>query len=423
MKIYLDTVGCRLNQAEIEAMGQRFRAAGHEVVPSAGMADMAVVNTCAVTAQAASDSRGAVRRIARAGVNDITVTGCWATLQDRQAAGLPNVQRVIHNSRKEALVADVLNLPQEAFDLEPLARQPLPGLRRRTRAFIKVQDGCNNHCTFCVTTIARGAGSSRRLGDVIADIRSALVGDTKEIVLTGVHLASWGQDFGMHLRDLIRAVLLETDVLRLRLSSLEPWDLDAEFFSLWQEPRMCRHLHLPLQSGCADTLKRMARKTTPDSFRALVEAARQVMPDVAITTDVIAGFPGETDPEFMKSLEFVEQTGFAGGHAFTYSPRPGTSAARMPDQVPPPVRKQRNAMYRAAFERSAQAYRQRFIGQQTSVLWESMTQVDDSGWEMAGLTGNYLRVEARAAGPLWNEVSQVMLGSVDGDRMNGVMVG
>ena len=155
MKIYLDTVGCRLNQAEIEAIGRDFRAAGHEIVPFAAAADMAVVNTCAVTAEAASDSRGAVRRIARAGVDDIAVTGCWATLQGKQAAELPNVRRVIENRRKDALVAEVLNLPQEAFDLEPLRRQPLPGLRQRTRAFIKVQDGCNNHCTFCHTLDVR----------------------------------------------------------------------------------------------------------------------------------------------------------------------------------------------------------------------------------------------------------------------------
>ena len=422
MKIYLDTIGCRLNQAEIEAIGRDFRAAGHEIVPSAEAADMAVVNTCAVTAGAASDSRGAVRRIARAGVSDITVTGCWATLQRRQAADLVNVKRVIDNRRKDGLVAEVLDLPREAFDLEPLARQPLPGLRQRTRAFIKVQDGCNNHCTFCVTTIARGAGSSRHVSDVISDIHSAVEGGAREVVLTGVHLGSWGQDLGAHLRELIRTVLRQTAVPRLRLSSLEPWDLDAEFFSLWEDPRMCRHLHLPLQSGCAATLKRMARKTAPSSYRQLVEAARQAMPDVAITTDIIAGFPGETDAEFLESLHFVEQMDFAGGHAFTYSPRPGTGAARMPDQVAPQVRKERNAKYRAAFERLAHAYRQRFVGQRLSVLWESTTQVDDSGWQMVGLTGNYLRVSALAPCPMWNEISEVRLQSVEGDRLTGIIL-
>jgi threonylcarbamoyladenosine tRNA methylthiotransferase MtaB len=419
MKVYLDSVGCRLNQAEIETIGRQFRAAGQNIVAAAGQADLAVVNTCAVTSEAASDSRAAARRIARAGVPDIIVTGCWATLQSRQAADLPHVQRVIPNQAKDRLVADVLGLSSESFDVEPLARQPLPGLRRRTRAFIKVQDGCNNHCTFCITTVARGEASSRHMADVISDIQYAIDGGAKEVVLTGVHLGSWGQDFGKQLGDLVTAILGETDVLRLRLSSLEPWDLDGDFFSLWSNPRLCKHLHLPLQSGCSSTLRRMARKTTPASFRSLVSAARQVMPDVAITTDVIAGFPGESEAEFRESLDFVEELDFAGGHVFTYSSRPGTAAARMSNQVPVEVRKERNAAYRVLFERSARAYRQRFVGQELPVLWESMTQLDASGWQMAGFTGNYLRVMATAVRPLWNEISAVVLQGLHPDGMVG----
>ncbi len=329
MKVYLDTIGCRLNQSEIENMARQFRAAGHEIIANAESADLAVVNTCAVTAKAASDSRGKIRHIARAGVEEIIATGCWVTLQPQEAAGLPAVSQVVTNDRKDRLVTDFLDLPQESFDLEPIARQRMPGLRHRTRAFIKVQDGCDNHCTFCVTTVARGRSRSRTVAQVLADIQAALQGDTKEIILTGVHLGSWGQDFGYHLRDLITAILRETDVPRLRLSSLEPWDLDGDFFTLWEDPRLCRHLHLPLQSGSAATLKRMARKTTPASFKDLVEELRQVMPDAAVTTDIIAGFPGETESEFTESLQFVRDMNFAGGHVFTYSPRPGTGAARM----------------------------------------------------------------------------------------------
>jgi threonylcarbamoyladenosine tRNA methylthiotransferase MtaB len=409
MKIYLDTIGCRLNQSEIETMARQFRAAGHEVVASAQDADMAVVNTCAVTVEAASDSRGKLRHIARAGVNEIIATGCWVTLQPQQASMLPNLSRVVTNDRKDRLVADVLNDRVQAFDVEPMIREPLPGLHHRTRAFIKVQDGCDNHCTFCVTTIARGEAHSRLIADVISDIQFALVGGTKEIVLTGVHLGSWGQDFNMHLRDLVKSILHEIDAPRLRLSSLEPWDLDADFFSLWQDARLCQHLHLPLQSGCDATLKRMARKTTPASFRDLVTAARQIKPDVAITTDIIAGFPGETEDEFAESLAFVKEMNFAGGHAFTYSPRPGTGAARMKGQIRPEVAKERNAMYRAAFEESATAYRQKFIGRTLSVLWESTAKLDEHGWQMEGHTGNYLRVNAIASAPRWNEIDNVEL--------------
>jgi threonylcarbamoyladenosine tRNA methylthiotransferase MtaB len=432
MKIYLDTIGCRLNQAEIESMALQLRVAGHEIVASANMADRAVVNTCAVTNDAASESRSKIRQIGRAGVNEIIATGCWVTLQPKEAASLPNVLQVVPNVNKDGLVANTFKFQSPSLDLypfdsEPISRQPLPGLHRRTRAFIKVQDGCDNHCTFCITTVARGEGRSRPLADVILDVRSALEGGAKEIVLTGVHLGSWGYDFskpftaasGNHLSDLIRAILNETDVPRLRLSSLEPWDLNEEFFSLWEDKRLMPHLHLPLQSGCESTLKRMARKTTPGSFRELVRAARDVMPDVAITTDIIAGFPGETEAEFAESLAFVKEMNFAGGHVFTYSPRPGTGAARMKGQVRPELRKKRNHILHDAVEESAKSYRQKFIGETMSVLWESTSEVGDLGWQMEGWTGNYLRVSAFAPSPRWNEIDRVRLSDSQGDKMMG----
>jgi len=422
MKIYLDTIGCRLNQSEIETMARQFRAAGHEIVASADMADMAVVNTCAVTNDAASVSRSKIRQIARAGVSEIVATGCWTTLQPQKANELPNVLRVVTNDRKDRLVAEVLNLPQESFDLEPILRQPLPGLHRRTRAFIKVQDGCDNQCTFCITTVARGEGRSRDIADVILDIQSALAGGTKEIVLTGVHLGSWGYDFDSHLSELIKTILRETDVPRLRLSSLEPWDLDVHFFSLWEDKRLMPHLHLPLQSGCESTLKRMARKTTPKSFRELVAAARDVMPDVAITTDIIAGFPGETEEEFAQTLDFVREMNFADGHVFTYSPRPGTGAARMKGQVKPELRKMRNHIVTDALAESARSYREKFVGRQMSVLWESTSEMGEWGWQMEGLTENFLRLQAFAPSPRWNELDEVVLVKMTGYSLKGTIV-
>jgi threonylcarbamoyladenosine tRNA methylthiotransferase MtaB len=314
-----------------------------------------------------------------------------------------------------------LNLSQESFDLEPLTRVPIPGLHRRTRAFIKVQDGCDNQCTFCVTTVARGESRSRSLADVILDIRSALEGGTKEIVLTGVHLGSWGYDLDSHLTELVKTILRETDTPRLRLSSLEPWDLSPEFFSLWTSRRLMPHLHLPLQSGSESTLKRMARKTTPESFRELVRAAREAIPEVAITTDIIAGFPGETEVEFAETLAFVREMDFAGGHVFTYSARPGTGAARMKGQVKPELRKKRNHILQEALEESAKSYREKFAGRKMSVLWESTSEMGEWGWQMEGWTGNYLRVSAFAPSPRWNEVDEVLLGEADGERMKGVI--
>jgi threonylcarbamoyladenosine tRNA methylthiotransferase MtaB len=423
MKIYLDTIGCRLNQAEIESMARQFRAAGHEIVASPDGADLAVMNTCAVTNDAASDSRRILRNLARAGVKEIVATGCWSTLYPKEAASLPNVLHVIPNAHKDNLVSNSeFRIQNSEFEIEPLNRQPLPGLHHRTRAFIKIQDGCDNQCTFCVTTVARGAGRSRLLKDVISDIQFALDGGAKEIVLTGVHLGSWGNDFNRRLRDLVTSILHETNTSRLRLSSLEPWDLDADFFSLWCGARLAPHLHLPLQSGCDSTLKRMARKTTRASFRELIRAARNLIPDVAITTDIIAGFPGETESEFAASLEFVKEMNFAGGHVFTYSPRPGTGAAKMKGQVKPDVRKQRNHILREALDESAKKYREKFIGKTLSVLWESVSELGEWGWQMEGWTENYLRVKASASAPRWNEMNQVKLISMDGESLKGEIV-
>ena len=420
-KIYLDLVGCRLNQSEIEAYARHFRAAGHSLTDNPSEADLVVINTCAVTKAAAADSRKKIRHVARAGGGEIAVTGCWSSLHPQAAASLPAVKHVIPNADKDQLVSLILDLPFEEFDREPVERTPVPGARLRTRAFVKVQDGCDNRCTFCVTTLARGPGRSRPIGAILEDINAALAestanpgmgaGGANEIVLTGVHLGSWGQDFApsLHLRQLIENILTETNVPRLRLSSLEPWDLDKEFFSLWEDPRLCRHLHLPLQSGSGAALRRMARKTTPESFANLVEAARKVIPNVAITTDIIAGFPGETEKEFTETLSFVREMDFSGGHVFTYSARQGTAAARMPGQIPHPIRKERNARLRDLLSASADNYRQRFLGKTLPVLWESTTSLGSNTWHLSGLTDNYLRVTAKAPRHLWNQITLVRI--------------
>lgn len=424
MKVFLDMIGCRLNQSEIEKFAAQFRAAGHEIVGTAAEADTVVVNTCAVTSEAASDSRQKIRQAARTSPSEIIVTGCWSTLDAAGARSLPGVTRVVANDNKDRLVRDLLNLPEAEYDLEPVARAPLPGAHLRTRAFIKVQDGCDNHCTFCVTRIARGAGRSRTMEAVLDDISAALDGGAQEVVLTGVHLGSWGQDFDQpeHLRDLVAAVLRRTSVPRLRLSSLEPWDLDEDFFSLWSDPRLCPHLHLPLQSGAVETLRRMARKTTPETFARLVEAARKAAPGAAISTDIIVGFPGETDAAFEESLNFVRQMAFASGHVFTYSARPGTAAAKMRPQIHGDVRKQRGAQMRAVVAESAERYRAQFLGAEADVLWESTDAYGPTGWRLHGLTGNYLRVTALSQERLWNQISRVRLVGMEGEVMRGEVI-
>ncbi len=462
MKVYLDTVGCRLNQSEIESYARQFRAAGHVLVGAPAEADLIVVNTCAVTTQAASDSRQKLRQAARAGTHSkgIIATGCWVTLSPQQAAALPGVQQVVLNADKDRLVTNLLGKPPETLSLnsaprpaepveaepgevepveavndsaEPIERQPIPGARARTRAFLKVQDGCDNHCTFCVTVLARGGSRSRPLPEILAETLH-YTATAREIVLTGIHLGSWGQDWEtpQHLRTLVQSLLDATEAVngsaagrrppRLRLSSLEPWDLDDSFFALWQNPRLCRHLHLPLQSGCAATLRRMGRKTTPDSFARLVAAARAAIPDVAITTDLIVGFPGETEAEFAESLAFVRQMQFAEGHVFPYSARPGTAAARMKGQIAHPVRKERSAQMRALLTEAAHTYRAGFIGRQTSALWESIAATGPQGWELHGLTDNYLRVAVHAPQALWNQITPVRLTGLSEDGLFGELM-
>ncbi len=425
MKVYFDTIGCRLNQSEIEQLARQFRADGHLIAQSAAEADLVVINTCTVTGAAASDSRQKIRQAARAGKARIAVTGCWATLEPEQAREIPQVEWVVSNLQKKDLAAIVLDKPVALFDVEPIARRPLPGMRMRTRAFIKVQDGCDNHCTFCVTRLARGRGRSETIPSVLNEVQAAHAGGAKEIVLSGVHLGSWGKDISaeLHLRDLIKAILQNTDIDRVRLSSLEPWDLDEEFLRLWENPRMCRHLHLPLQSGCAATLKRMVRNTTPQDFARLVEAAKSLCPEMAITTDIIVGFPGEDEREFEASLEFVQQMKFAGGHVFSYSPREGTAATKIKPQVPGKTARARSQRMRAVLDESSRTYRRRFLGQEAAVLWEAADRRDARGWRLHGLTDTYIRVEAHSPVPLWNQISAVLLTDIGESGMLGIING
>ena len=411
MKVYLDTIGCRLNQSEIETVASQFRSLGHEIVPCPESADITIINTCAVTGKAVSDSRKAIRRADRSGEAEIIVTGCWATLDPENISELSQNVKVVPNMRKKDLAADILGVDSSVFEEYRQERKRLPGKHFRTRAFIKAQDGCNNYCSFCIIRIARGPGRSRPVREVVNDIQLAANGGTREVVLTGVNLGSWGQDLmpQQHLINLIEACLTMTDISRLRLSSVEPWDLDEPFFALWKEPRLCRHLHLPLQSGSDVILRRMARKTTCRSYSKLLEMARNISPDIAITTDIITGFPGEKDTDFSESLEFVRHMGFAAGHVFIYSQRPGTPAFRYEGQVDFSVKRRRSAIMRQTFAELNERYRNSFLDAAIPVLWESADQTSPGCWRLKGLTDNYLRVESRSKLNLWNEISLVRL--------------
>ncbi|MDF1499168.1 MAG: MiaB/RimO family radical SAM methylthiotransferase [Anaerolineales bacterium] len=418
MKVYLDTIGCRLNQSEIERFGREFRRAGVQLTARPEDADLGVINTCAVTARASSDSRTKARQVAERVGQGIILTGCWSTVNPRDASSMPNVLKVISNAEKGELVPQ--SLPVEAIKSEKglLAREPLPGLRSRTRAFIKVQDGCDLHCTYCITTIARGAGRSMPTEQIVDDIQYARRGGAKEAVLTGVHLGSWGSDLdpAQSLEQLLHDILNYTDIPRLRLSSIEPWDLNPELFSLWENPRLCRHLHLPIQSGSDRILRRMARRTTIAEFTKLVAGARNRIPDLAITTDIIVGFPGESDQDFERSRALLDELSFSGGHIFTYSERKGTAAARFRGRVPTKVRKQRSALLRAKLQKSAERFRIQQLDTPQSVLWEGIAGSGPQGFELRGWTDNYIRVQLTSPRNLSNEITRVRLQGFSPDR-------
>lgn len=410
-KIYLDMIGCRLNQSEIEHIGSQVRMAGHELVGEAEQADIAILNTCAVTAKAAAESRKLSRKVERDGVQNIILTGCWASLETKAAASLPGVVQVVHNSNKADIPRLFPGPGVHAFDLEPLQRHPLPGARKRTRAFIKVQDGCDKHCTFCVTTLARGKSKSEPLEQILEKVQEAISGGVKEVILSGVHLGAWGLDLstGERLEHLLRSILDHTELQRLRLSSLEPWEISDRLLALWQNPRLCAHLHLPLQSGSAMILRRMARSTNPARFQSLVERIRQRYPWLAITTDIIVGFPGESELEFEQSLNYVDAMQFAGGHVFSYSERPGTSASTFPNQVPPPIRKQRNQRMRCALDAATKKYQSKFIGRTLSILWESLVEVNHQGWIIRGTSSEGIRVEVPGTPSDLNTISRAWI--------------
>ena len=282
----------------------------------------------------------------------------------------------------------------------------------RTRAFVKVQDGCDHACTFCVTTLARGPGRSRPLADVLADIQQLHALDYREAVLSGVQLGSYGRDLGMKqgLAELLRAILAETDIPRLRLSSLEPWDLTPDLPDLWQDARLCRHLHLPLQSGCAATLRRMRRRCSPQEFSALLRDFRARVPDLRVTTDVMVGFPGEDEREYKISRDFIARQALAGLHVFRFSPRPGTPATRMCRQVPESSKKERSAGLRRLGETLTIDYARGIEGQTQEVLWEQVAGATPEGFVNVGYTDTWMRVRAIHPRPLSNEITAARLG-------------
>ncbi len=396
MYVHLKTLGCRLNEAELETWAQAFQQKGHQITRQAENANLIVINSCAVTQDAARKSRQLIRRIHRTNpAAKLVVSGCYATLNREEAEQLMGVDLVVSNQDKESLVAKTLT--ELNMDSMP-AMSTEPGevslfSRGRQRAFIKVQDGCRYRCTFCIVTVARGEEKSRPIQEIVDEINTLHSQGINEAVITGVHLGGYGSDTDQNLSELIKAILSDSDIPRLRLGSLEPWELPNDFIELFDNPRLMPHLHLPLQSGSDSVLRRMARRCKTEEFSEIVTGLRTAIPHFNITTDIIVGFPGETEKEWHESFDFIENTGFGHIHIFAYSRREGTKAATLPNQIPEMVKKQRSRELHELAETMKRQFQSKNIGQTTQVLWESQTESLDNGkHRVFGYTPNYLRV-------------------------------
>jgi threonylcarbamoyladenosine tRNA methylthiotransferase MtaB len=422
VRVYFTNLGCKLNQAEIERMARDFRAAGHRVVGSLSEADVHVVNSCTVTHTAARSSRKAAGRGRRPGLRTV-LTGCHVS----EAAAPPDPRRlgvdlIVPNADKDRLLERIEAAfpaagPRRALQMPELPYAPLPfGGLGHTRALLKVEDGCNMRCAFCIIPRTRGRQHSRPPAEVLAEARELTAAGHQEIVVTGVQISAYRS--GSHgLFELVRDLLATSGAPRLRLTSIAPWDLDERLLDLWSDRRLCRHLHLSLQSGSTATLRRMRRPYTAESYRRLLDRVRQAIPGAAVTTDVIVGFPGEDEHEFAASLAFVAAAGFAKVHVFPFSPRPGTEAAELSGAVPPAAVRARMERMLEAAAHADEGFRRAALGRREIVLWEKPR--DGMGGLGQGLTDNYLRVYSPEGAALWNRFSDVELVALRDDGLLG----
>lgn len=379
-KFFIQNFGCRATQADGAALETQLAERGLAVSDERAAADLVVVNTCTVTAEADSDARSAIRRAHRENPGArILVTGCYAQRAPEELAAMPGVAWVVGNSHKTSiagLIAGELDyhgqvLIGDIFETRDILTAPmLDATADRTRPNLKIQDGCHNRCSFCIIPFVRGKNRFVSADQVVEQVRG-LSAKYKEVVLSGINLGRWGRETGstMRLPDLLRRLLNETDIERLRLSSVEPMDFSDDLLGLMAEtPRIAKHVHAPLQSGSDAILRKMHRKYRPRHYADRMMKARQLMPDAAIGADVMVGFPGETDELFEESRQFIEAMPFTYLHVFTYSERPGTPAAEMPDAIDMRVRKERNRVLRDLAAKKNAAFRGSLIGREFTAV-------------------------------------------------------
>ena len=434
MRIAFATVGCRLNQFETDALRGHAHGAAWEVVPFDAEADVYVINSCTVTAEADADSRQLARRAVRRNPAAlIVVAGCYAQADPETVAAIPGVDLVVGNQEKAGLLDEIRRTRKNGAvrlrvghigDASRIDGDAYgPGLDSdRTRAFLKVQDGCNYSCSFCIVPSVRGPNRSLPVPRVLREILRLEAAGFPEVVLTGVHLGTYGRDLTP--RTTLAALCEEIAGLptapRVRLSSLDPHEVTPSLIRLLAgSRRLCRHLHLPVQSGDAEILRRMRRGHNAVEFQRLVEQLTAAVPGIAVTGDVIVGFPGEEEAAFQRTRDLLEALPLAGLHVFTYSRRPGTVAAEMPDQIPKAVKAERSRTLRALATRKAQAFRRQCVGD----LLETVVLRQGSGrGRLEGLSDNYLRVWFSGEAALQGAIVRVRIEGTADDGVFGSLV-
>ena len=409
-KAALHNLGCKVNAYETEAMQELLEQNGYEIVPFQEGADIYIINTCTVTNMADRKSRQMIHRAKKMNPDAIVVAaGCYVQAQENSDKIDECIDIVIGNNKKQNLIeileeyeqkrkeADGVFVQQEVIDINHTKEYEelhLTKTAEHTRAYIKVQDGCNQFCTYCIIPYMRGRVRSRRKEEVVEEVSALAANGYKEVVLTGIHLSSYGVDFEEKetLLSLIQAVHAIEGIERIRLGSLEPRIITEEFASaLSALPKICPHFHLSLQSGCEETLKRMNRRYSAEEYFEKCMLLRKYFENPALTTDIIVGFPGETEEEFEESRAFVEKVNFYETHIFKYSKRQGTKAAVMPNQVPEPEKTKRSNMLLALDERNRKAYEEQFSGKETEILVEGQMEKDGKTYWI-GHTKEYIRL-------------------------------
>ena len=430
-KVAFYTLGCKVNQYETEAMLELFEKEGYEKAETEDYADVYVINTCTVTHMSDRKSRQYIRRMKKKNPDAIiAVVGCYSQVSPEEILSIDEVNLVMGTNDRKKIVEEVKKIDasrkvstvDDIMKVKAFEEIEINKTNWKTRAFLKIQDGCDRYCSYCIIPYARGRVRSRDLESIVKEVENLASNGYKEVVLTGIHVASYGKDIkdsDIKLLDVIKQINDIEGIERIRLSSVEPILFTDEFVeAVSTMDKVCPHYHLSLQSGCDETLKRMKRRYTTEEYKAIVDRLRAAIPNVSITTDVIVGFPGETNEEFDKTYEFLKDIELTHMHVFKYSPRKGTPAATMENQVDPSTKHDRSEKLLQLNEENFNKFGQKMLDKEFNVLFEQ--KVGDNKYE--GLTENYVKVIVESDNDISEQILKVKIKDVKNEFLEGILV-